>query len=67
MNDVEPYNYPAFPPDNDVEHFTRFPEILKVGERAPDPELYDLETGEMVRLSDYTRRGLTVIEFGSLT
>jgi hypothetical protein len=67
MSEDQPYNYAVFPPDDDVEHFRRFPEILNVGERAPDPDLINLETGEIARLSDYSRRGLTVVEFGSLT
>lgn len=63
----EPYNYPSFPPESDVEHFQRFPEIVKVGTRAPDPDLTDLDTGEPVQLSEMTKQGITVLEFGSLT
>ena len=61
------YNYAVFPPEDDVEVFARFPEALKVGQPAPDLPLVELAGGALVRLSDYTRRGLTVIEFGSLT
>ncbi len=61
------YNYAVFPPEEDVEIFRGFPEHLKVGERAPDPPLTDLDTGETTALSTYTRRGLTVVELGSLT
>ena len=61
------YNYAVFPPEDDVQAFRDWPEHLKAGARAPDPELVDLESGDPVRLSDWTRRGLTLIEFGSLT
>ncbi len=64
---VDDYNYSVFPPDEDVEVFARWPEVLKVGSRAPDPELLDLTSGQMVPLSSYTLRGLTVVELGSLT
>lgn len=67
MGSADSYNYASFPPEDDVDAFLCFPEIVKVGTRAPDPELTDLETGEPVRLSEVTRRGVTVIEFGSLT
>ncbi len=61
------YNYPVFPPDDDVEAFANFQGHLKVGQRAPDPELEDLESGSRVRLTNFSSRGLTVVEFGSLT
>jgi hypothetical protein len=61
------YNYPTFPPEDDAEAFERFPEHLRVGSEAPDPSLVDLETGRRVRLAEITARGLTVVEFGSLT
>jgi hypothetical protein len=63
----EPYNYPSFPTESDVEDFRAFPEIIKAGTKAPDPELTDLETGISVRLSDYSKQGILVVEFGSLT
>ena len=65
--DSADYNYAVFPPEDDVEAFGRFMEYLKVGQKAPDPELTDLESGERVRLSALTAQGMTVIEFGSLT
>ena len=61
------YNYPHFPLDMDGHDFTRFPEFLKVGERAPDGELTDAATGERVRLSSLWKPGPAVIEFGSIT
>ncbi len=63
----EEYNYATFPPEDDVDAFAGFAEHLKVGEPAPDPALLDLDSGQESRLSAYTRRGLTVVEFGSLT
>ena len=65
--DADSYNYAVFPAEDDVEVFARFGEHLKVGQRAPDVELIDLESGEPVRLSAFTSRGLTIVEFGSLT
>lgn len=67
MSSAEPYNYQSFPVESDVEDFRRFPEIVKVGTRAPETTLTDLETGEPVSLRDVTRQGLTILEFGSLT
>lgn len=67
MESSDPYNYPSFPAESDVDVFQAFPDIVKVGTSAPDPELIDLETGNLVRLSDFTKQGITVIEFGSLT
>jgi len=64
---VDTYNYPVFPPEDDVEAFARFGEHLKVGQRAPDVELVDLDSGEPVQLSTLFGHGLTIIEFGSLT
>jgi len=61
------YNYLVFPPDDDVGAFAAWPEFLKAGHRAPDPQLLDLESGDMVRLTEVTREGLTVVELGSLT
>ncbi len=67
MSDASEYNYATFPSDDDPELFAVFFEHLKPGERAPDPDLVDLDSGETVRLSEFTRQGLSVIELGSLT
>ena len=64
---VSEYNYATFPSDDDPELFACFPEHLKPGEPAPDPELIDLDTGERIQLSAVTGSGLTVVELGSLT
>ncbi len=64
---LDAYNYPVFPPEDDVEAFARFGDYLKVGQHAPDPELTDLDSGDRVRLTSLTRQGMTIIEFGSLT
>lgn len=61
------YNYAVFPPDDDVDAFANFQGHLRAGQRAPDPELEELESRRKVRLSEFSRRGLTVVEFGSLT
>lgn len=64
---TDAYNYPVFPPENDVEAFAHFMEFLKVGQPAPDLELTDLDSGQPIRLSSLTRQGMTIVEFGSLT
>ncbi len=61
------YNYAVFPPDDDVDAFRDFAHYLKVGETAPDPELTHLDDRQTARLSALTDRGLTIVEFGSLT
>lgn len=61
------YNYAVFPLDMDDPLFEAFPNKHLVGQPAPDPMLFDLATGEHLRLSELTRSGLTVLEFGSLT
>lgn len=62
------YNYPTFPSDDDPHLFATFFEHLKPGEKAPDPKLLDLNSGETIRLSEVTKQqALTVVELGSLT
>ncbi len=61
------YNYPVFPLDLDMPDFRVFPEVLKVGQRAPNGELIDAASGTAVKLSSYWRSGPLVIEFGSIT
>ncbi len=63
---IAAYNYAVFPPPDNADDFRRFPSLLQVGSKAPDFEATLLD-GQRVRLSDYTRRGLTVLEFGSIT
>jgi hypothetical protein len=67
MSGSDEYNYTNFPVAEDVADFQAFPSVLRVGERAPDPELTDLSTSELISLSDITRKGMTIVEFGSLT
>lgn len=64
---AEQYNYAIFPPEDDVDAFNSFASHLKVGDIAPDPEFTALNDKEPARLSDFTSRGMTVVEFGSLT
>ena len=61
------YNYASFPLDMCMEDFHRFPEVLKVGQAAPDGDLVDAFDDSVVRLSDRWRSGAVVIEFGSIT
>lgn len=61
------YNYAVFPPEDDVEAFAGFASHLPVGETAPDTTLTTLPDRREIRLSEITRKGPTIIEFGSLT
>lgn len=61
------YNYSVFDLANEEPHFWAFRDRLHVGERAPDGELEDLQTGDTVRLSSLWTRGVAVLEFGSFT
>lgn len=61
------YNYPVFPEDMDAEAFQGFPNLLKVGQPAPDGELTRLSDRARARLSDYWSGRYLVIEFGSFT
>ena len=60
-------NYPSFPLTMDEQAFRAFPNVLKVGQLAPDGELIDAHDGRHVQLSDYWRSGPAMIEFGSIT
>ncbi len=62
----EAYNYAVFPPEDDVHFFGSFAEHLKVGDPAPDFDATLLDGGHG-RLSEYTARGMVVLEFGSFT
>lgn len=61
------YNYTSFPLDADMQDFERFPEGPRVGTKAPDGTLFDAKDESRVQLVDRFRKGVTVIEFGSLT
>jgi hypothetical protein len=61
------YNYRHFPLDLDADTFAAFSSVLKAGGPAPDGELLDAHTGELVRLSDLWRVETLLMEFGSFT
>lgn len=61
------YNYQTFPLDKDIEDFHRFPSLLRVGNEAPDGEIFDATEGRSHPLSDHWAAGPLVIEFGSFT
>ena len=65
--DPSRYNCAVFPPDSDREDFARFVGHLPVGSQAPDFEAVRLDDGARVRLSEYWRKGICVLEFGALT
>jgi hypothetical protein len=66
---VEPshYNYAVLPPDSDRENFARFIGHLPVGRKAPGFEAVRLDDGTRVRLPEYWRKGICVLEVGALT
>jgi hypothetical protein len=64
MQEVESYNYAVF---EGTESFLPFRTVLHVGDRAPDGQLIELNSGQPVRLSDCWRDQDVLIEFGSLT
>ena len=61
------YNYSTFDMVAEEPHFAAFPNLLHVGERAPDAVLEDLETGEMIGLRSLAASGVAILEFGSFT
>jgi hypothetical protein len=61
------YNYSVFDMEREEPIFEAFPNNLHVGERAPNFELEDLATGEMVSLRSLATSGVAVLEFGSFT
>lgn len=61
------YNYKTFPLDADMQDFQQFPNIARVGTKAPDGILLDAKDGSEVQLAQLYKRGLSVIEFGSFT
>lgn len=64
QGDKEQYNYSVF---EGKEDFLAFRTMLQVGSAAPDFAAMFVETGEMVKLSDFWRDQDVVIEFGSYT
>ncbi len=60
-------NYMSFPLDADRVDFEGFPEGPRVGTKAADGELVDAADGSRIRLSEYFKKGVTVIELGSFT
>ena len=58
------YNYTTFEGQGDFESFPLGP---RIGSLAPDFPAVLLETGEVVRLSDYWRERDVLVEFGSFT
>ena len=63
QTEVERYNYTEFVGSD----FLPFRTHLPVGSSAPDFEAILLDTGQVVRLSDYWKKGDLLVEFGSLT
>lgn len=64
----ENYNYERFIMSEEAPVLLQFPEhSLRVGQRAPNFALEDLDTSQMVNLRDIWQHGLAIIEFGSFT
>ncbi len=64
---MDGYNYPSFPPQEDIDPFSTFPRLFTVGDAAPDGELTDAGDGRRVRLSELWRTAPLVVEFGSIS
>ena len=64
MTDPTIYNYTTFEGQGD---FDSFPSGPRVGSPAPDFSAVLLETGQLVRLSDYWRERDVLVELGSYT
>ena len=62
--DPAAYNYTTFEGQGDFENFPLGP---RVGSTAPDFPAVLLDTGQVVRLSDYWRERDVLVEFGSFT
>ena len=62
------YNYDIFNLQGEMGKFAEFQDHpLHAGRRAPDFQLEDLESGQIVGLKDCWADGFVVIEFGSYT
>jgi len=61
------YNYKTFPRDADMHDFRQFPNIARVGTKAPEGALLDAKNGGEVQLGELYITGVCVIEFGSFT
>lgn len=61
------YNYDVFDMDREEPVFEGFPNNLHVGERAPNFQLEDLDSGESVSLRSLASSGVAILEFGSFT
>ena len=71
MGTVESYNYATFDgyvaTGADAHEFAAWPNLLHVGEFAPDIVATSLDSGEQVALSSIWKRRSVVVEFGSFT
>ena len=61
------YNYKTFPLDGDMHDFIQFPNIARVGTKAPEGIVLDAKDSSEVQLGELYRKGVSVIEFGSFT
>jgi len=71
MGTVESYNYATFDgyvaTGVDAQEFAAWPNLLHVGEPAPEIVATSLDSGEQVALSSIWKRRSVVVEFGSFT
>jgi hypothetical protein len=61
------YNYDVFNMEREEPVFETFPNNLHAGELAPNFQLEDLDSGEMVSLRSLASSGTAILEFGSFT
>lgn len=68
---AEAYNYPTFDgyvrTGADDREFAAWPDLMHVGQRAPEIAGTVLDSGEQLALSSIWRRQTVVVEFGSFT
>ncbi len=68
---IRAYNYASFDDyvatGADEREFAAWPDLLHVGETAPDIVATSLDSGEQVALSSIWKRRSVVVEFGSFT
>ncbi len=68
---IAAYNYASFDgyvaSGADDREFAAWPDLLHVGQPAPDIVATELDTGQRIALSSVWRQRTVVVEFGSFT
>lgn len=61
------YNYQSFDLKEEMKPFLEFQAAPNAGAQAPDYELENLDSGEMIAMKALWKKDLLVMEFGSFT